>query len=104
MAYSEPKGRPVTGAGPCGRIIVRLPQSSGARERCPVRAFKETDGTPKWSASEIPRGLSGGCQCGRLMVVFVLLGSLFLFVPFDPGQQVLEIRRGELPFERSGGG
>lgn len=41
---------------------------------------------PKWSASEVPRGLSGGCQCGRLMVVFVLLGSLFLFVPFDPGQ------------------
>src|SRR5260370_20907560 len=31
-------------------------------------------------------GLSGGCQCDRLMVVFVLLGSLFLFVPFDPGQ------------------
>ena len=40
----------------------------------------------KWSASEVPRGLSGGGQCGRLMVVFVLLGSLFLFVPFDPGQ------------------
>lgn len=40
----------------------------------------------KWSASEVPRGLSGGCQCGRLMVVFVLLVSLFLFVPFDPGQ------------------
>jgi hypothetical protein len=40
----------------------------------------------KWSASEVPRGLSGGCQCGRLMVVFVLLVSPFLFVSFDPGQ------------------
>ena len=49
-------------------------------------------------------GLSGGCQCGRLMVVFVLLVSLFLLVPFDPGQQVLEVGRGELPFERLGGG
>ncbi len=38
------------------------------------------------------------------MVVFVLLVSLFLFVAFDPGQQVLEVGRGELPFERSGGG
>jgi hypothetical protein len=28
---------------------------------------------PKWSAPEVPRGLSGGCQCGRLMVVFVLV-------------------------------
>ena len=36
--------------------------------------------------------------------MFVLLVSLFLFVPFDPGQQVLEVGRGELPFERLGGG
>jgi hypothetical protein len=27
------------------------------------------------------------------MVVFVLPGSLFLLVPFDPGQQVFEGRR-----------
>src|ERR1035438_8309678 len=38
---------PVTGAGPCGEMIGRSPQSSGARERCPVRVLKETDGTPK---------------------------------------------------------
>ena len=38
------------------------------------------------------------------MVVFVLLGSLLLFVPFDPGQWVFEVGRGELPFERLGGG
>ena len=38
------------------------------------------------------------------MVVFVLLGSLFLFVPLDPGEQVLEVGGGEFPFERPGGG
>jgi hypothetical protein len=45
--YHPPERRQETGAGPCGRIVIRLPQSSGAQERCPVRAFKETDGTPK---------------------------------------------------------
>jgi hypothetical protein len=28
-------------------VLVDMPQSSGALERCPVRAFKETNGTPK---------------------------------------------------------
>jgi hypothetical protein len=42
-----PEKMPVTGAGPCGEMIGRSPQSSGAQERCPVGAFKETDGTPK---------------------------------------------------------
>ena len=47
-ANATPAGKtPVTGAGPCGRVTRYLPQSSGARERCPVRAFKETNGTPK---------------------------------------------------------
>src|SRR5216684_1137322 len=45
--YHPPERRPTTGAGPCGRIVVRPPQSSGAQERCPVRELKETDGTPK---------------------------------------------------------
>jgi hypothetical protein len=36
-------------------------------------------------------GLSGGCRCGRLMVVFVLLVRVFLLVLFEPGQQVLEV-------------
>jgi hypothetical protein len=35
---------------------------------------------------ESSSGVSGGGQCGRLMVVFVLPVSLFLFVSFDPGQ------------------
>ena len=43
-----PAGKtPVTGVGPCGAIARGALQSSGAQERCPVRAFKETDGTPK---------------------------------------------------------
>jgi len=43
-----PAGKtPVTGAGPCGAIASGALQSSGAQERCPVRAFKEMDGTPK---------------------------------------------------------
>jgi hypothetical protein len=36
-----------TGAGPCVGVTRYLPQSSGVQERCPVRAFKETNGTPK---------------------------------------------------------
>ena len=43
-----PAGKmPETGACPCGVIVSGALQSSGAQERCPVRAFKETDGTPK---------------------------------------------------------
>ena len=43
-----PAGKtPETGTGPCGGLATSLLQSSGAQERCPVRAFKETDGTPK---------------------------------------------------------
>src|SRR5712691_11786317 len=86
----------VAAAGPCRNPVITGPQ---ALNDAPGAA-----GPPKWSASEVPRGLSGGCQCGRLMVVFVLLVSLCLFVPFDPGQQVLEIGSGGLPFERSVGG
>jgi hypothetical protein len=37
------------------------------------------------------------------MVVFVLLGSLFLIVPLDPGHEVLEVGLGELPREGPGG-
>src|SRR6266702_4492804 len=44
----SPAGKtPETGAGPCGEMIMCSLQSFGAQERCPVRAFKETDGTPK---------------------------------------------------------
>ena len=47
-ATLTPAGKtPETGAGPCGVIARGAPQSSGAQERCPVRTFKETDGTPK---------------------------------------------------------
>jgi hypothetical protein len=47
-ATFSPAGKtPGTGAGPCGRILPCLPQSSGTQERCPVRAIKETDGAPK---------------------------------------------------------
>ena len=47
-ATLTPAGKtPETGAGPCGMIASGMLQSSGAQERCPVRAFKETDGTPK---------------------------------------------------------
>jgi hypothetical protein len=43
-----PAGKtPETGADPCGGIAISPPQSSGVQERCPVRVFKETDGTPK---------------------------------------------------------
>ena len=43
-----PAGKtPETGAGPCGRLALRLPHTSGVQERCPVRALKETNGTPK---------------------------------------------------------
>ena len=43
-----PAGKtPETGTGPCGGLATCPLQSSGAQERCPVRAFKETDGTPK---------------------------------------------------------
>jgi hypothetical protein len=43
-----PAGKtPETGTGPCGELATSPLQSSGAQERCPVRAFKETDGTPK---------------------------------------------------------
>jgi hypothetical protein len=44
----SPAGKaPEAGAGPCGTIKMSVLQSSGAQERCPARAFKETDGTPK---------------------------------------------------------
>ena len=47
-ANATPTGKmPETGAGLCGRVTRYLPQSSGVQERCPVRAFKETNGTPK---------------------------------------------------------
>src|SRR5215210_2568906 len=47
-ATLTPAGKtPETGAGPCGVIARGAPQSSGVQERCPVRTFKETDGTPK---------------------------------------------------------
>ena len=47
-ATLTPAGKtPETGAGPCGMIASGMLQSSGAQERCPVRTFKETDGTPK---------------------------------------------------------
>jgi hypothetical protein len=36
-----------TGAGPYGTITVSVSYSSGVRERCPVRAFKETKWGPK---------------------------------------------------------
>jgi hypothetical protein len=36
-----------TGAGPCGRLALSLLQPSGVQERCPVRALKEANGTPK---------------------------------------------------------
>ena len=36
-----------TGAGPCRGIVMCLRQSSGAQERCLVRALKEMNGTPK---------------------------------------------------------
>src|SRR6266496_1601820 len=55
----------------------------------------------KWSALEVLRGLSGGRLHCRLMVV--LLGSLFLIVPLDPGHEVLQVGWGELPFEGPGG-
>jgi hypothetical protein len=43
-----PAGKtPETGTGPCGGLATSLPQFSGAQERCPIRVFKETDGTPK---------------------------------------------------------
>ena len=42
-----PERRLKTGTGPCGGIAISPLQSSGAQERCPVGAFKETDGTPK---------------------------------------------------------
>ena len=43
-----PAGKtPETGTGPCGGLATSPLQSSGVQERCPVRAFKETDGTPK---------------------------------------------------------
>jgi hypothetical protein len=58
---------------------------------------------PKWSAPEVLRGLSSGLRQGRVVVVFVLEGSLFLLVSLDPGQQVLEVGRGELPSEGPGG-
>jgi len=43
-----PAGKtPETGTDPCGGLATSPLQSSGVQERCPVRAFKETDGTPK---------------------------------------------------------
>jgi len=43
-----PAGKtPETGTAPCGGLATSPLQSSGVQERCPVRAFKETDGTPK---------------------------------------------------------
>jgi len=43
-----PAGKtPETGTGPCGGLATSPLQSSWVQERCPVRAFKETDGTPK---------------------------------------------------------
>ena len=44
---APPGKTPETGTCPCGELATSSPQSSGTQERCPVRAFKETDGTPK---------------------------------------------------------
>jgi hypothetical protein len=43
--------------------------------------------------------------CGRLVIAAggLLEVLLFLFVSFDPGHQVLEVGRGELPSEGPGG-
>jgi len=42
-----PAGKtPETGTYPCGGLATSSPQSSGVQGRCPVGAFKETDGTP----------------------------------------------------------
>jgi len=47
-ANVTPTGKtPETGTGPCCRVITNLRYSSGVLERCPVRALKETNGTPK---------------------------------------------------------
>jgi hypothetical protein len=47
-AISTPAGKtPETGAGPFRRVIRDLRESSGVLERCPVRALKEMNGTPK---------------------------------------------------------
>lgn len=43
-----PAGKtPETGTGPCGGLATNPLQSSGAQERCPIRAFKETDVAPR---------------------------------------------------------
>ena len=49
---------------PLREIDGRSLQSSGAQERCPVRAFKETDGTPK-SRSTRTAVMNMGSPTGR---------------------------------------
>src|SRR6187200_3511880 len=66
-ATLTPAGKtPETGAGPCDVIARGAPQSSGVQERCPVRAFKETDGTPKsWHFCCFRGSVRGRCAgCG----------------------------------------
>jgi hypothetical protein len=47
-AISTPAGKTSeTGAGPFRRVVRDLRESSGVLERCPVRALKEMNGTPK---------------------------------------------------------
>jgi hypothetical protein len=47
-ANSTPAGKtPGTGADPFRRVFMDLRESSGVLERCPVRALKEMNGTPK---------------------------------------------------------
>jgi len=50
-----PAGKtPETGTGPCGGIAISPLQFSGAQERCPVGAFKETDGKPAPKGVDLP--------------------------------------------------
>jgi len=42
-----PERHLITGADPSRRVFTDLRESSGVLERCPVRVFKETNGTPK---------------------------------------------------------
>jgi transposase len=75
-------GRPPKFSLPQRREVKKIAKAKPAEYDLPFSVWS----LAKWSASEVPRGLSGGGQCGRLMVVFMLLVSLFLFVAFDPGQ------------------
>jgi hypothetical protein len=66
-------------------VVVRNGVPSSSKESWGLRGLDIT-ADAKWSGLEVLRGFSERLQGGRLMVVFVLEGSLFLFVPLDPGQ------------------